>query len=90
MKLDDLMELKLKDVIEDYSLLCNYECGFNYGICKNDVIDDMFERYNVEEYEEAMGVEPLIDFDILYDDEDLISEDKIDRIMDNLGISKKA
>lgn len=90
MNFEDLMECKLKYVLENYSLLCNYECGFNYGVCHNDLVDDMYERYNVEEYEEAMGVEPLIDFEILLDSSDeLINKEKIDRIMDNLGISKK-
>lgn len=90
MNLNDLMDMKLKDILENYCVLWNYECSYPYGICSQEVVERMYEEYDVQSYWEAMTTEPIIDFQILeISDKDLISWEKIEIIMDNLGIMRK-
>lgn len=86
----DLLDMKFGEVLEKYSVLWNYECAYPYGICSNELIEKMYEEFDVQSYWEAMTTEPLIHFELLYDTSDeLITWEKIVRIMDNLGILRK-
>ena len=87
-KFDDLLEMKFGEVLEKYGVLWNYECAYPYGICSNELVERMYDEYNVDEYWEAMTVEMIINSELCFCDE-LITWEKIERIMDNLGISKK-
>lgn len=88
--MNDLLEMKFGEVLEKYSVLWNYECAYPYGICSNELVEKMYEEYDVKSYWEAMSTETIINSDLLYDmNYELISWEKIVRIMDNLGISKK-
>lgn len=90
MKFDDLLDMTLGEVLEEYSLLANLECGYIYGIASYDDITRMLEEYDVSQYSEAMSVEPIIEFDIMLSNNgEIISYDKIERIMDTLAIPKQ-
>ena len=87
---EDLFNMTVGDLLENYQVLYNLECGYFYGICKTETVDKMYQDYRVEDYNEAMSPEPLIRLEVL--DEmmgDLIDDDKIGRIMDNLGIKHR-
>ncbi|MBP5423017.1 MAG: hypothetical protein J6Y78_11305 [Paludibacteraceae bacterium] len=87
---DDLLEMKFGEVLEKYSVLWNYECAYPYGICSNELVEKMYEEYDVQSYWEAMTTETIINSDLLYDASgELITWEKIVRIMDNLGILRK-
>lgn len=88
-KFEDLLEMKFGEVLEKYSVLWNYECAFPYGICSNELVERMYDEYNVQEYWEAMTTDTIINSEVLYECDELITWEKIVRIMDNLGISKK-
>ncbi len=86
------MNMKLKDALDKYCAVFNLECGYYYGISTYDTVEDLYEKYNIdEEYPEAFEVEPLIHHEILDSIEDgLMSNEKLIRIMNNLGISEKS
>lgn len=87
---EDLFEMKLGDVLEKYFVLYNLECGYAYGICDSETVDKMYENYRVEDYEVAMSPEPLIPLEVLDElQEEFIDDDKVKRIMDNLGIKHR-
>lgn len=90
MRLNELMEMKLGDVLEKYVVMYNYECCYPYGVCPVELAEKMYDEYDVQSYWEAMGTEPLVNFEILeMINDDLIDWAKIERMMDNLGIMKK-
>ena len=60
MKIKDLMDMTLGDLLDTYGLLYNLECGYYYGICSYDLCDRMFEEYDMDTYKEAVVVDPLI------------------------------
>ena len=90
MNFDDLMDMKLKDILENYCVLWNYECAYPYGVCSQELVERMYDEYDVQSYWEAMTTEPVINFQVLeISDKDLIDWEKIGIIMDNLGIMRK-
>lgn len=89
MKVEDLLDLSVRDLLDKYCILYNPECGYFYGVTTWDNAYKMYNEYNIEEeYPESMCTENMINDEIWFDDE-LIDMKKIDRIMDNLGINKK-
>ena len=61
MNFDDLLDMKLKDILENYSVLWNYECAYPYGICPQDLVERMYDEYDVQSYWEAMTTEIIMD-----------------------------
>lgn len=87
---EELMDKTLREVLEDYSLIWNYECGFIYGIIPNDILEEVVNKYDKEEYEESFVIEPIISIELLTDpEEELISMKKAEKIMKGLGIKPK-
>ena len=90
MKIEKLFDLTLREILEQYCTIYNGECGYYYGVFKITDVDQIFEQYNVEEYEEAIQVENLISDEIITSfEEEIKGFDKLVNIMNNLGISKK-
>jgi len=92
MKVEDILDLTLREVLDTYGAIYNPECGYYYGIACFDDIDELYYEYDIDEtYPEAFEVENLIrDEVIVAFDEELIDLDKLKRIMHNLDIPKKA
>ena len=91
MKINDILDLSLRQILEDYVIINNLECGYYYGIAPSELVERLFNEYNVEkDYPEAFNVENVVNDEILVSyDEDIISYEKMEKIMANLGISKK-
>jgi len=91
MQIKDLMDLTLREVIENYVSVQSLECGYTYGICTSEDAKKIFKKYNVnEEYPEAFHVDNLIDDELLLDDTDpILTYEKLEKIIKNLSISKK-
>lgn len=81
----------VNEVLENYVLVHNLECGYYYGLVKNEDVEKLFENYNInEDYPEAFNVEDIIHHEIVVNtDEPIMDYKKLERIMNNLGISKK-
>lgn len=90
MKYEELLSKTLWEVLEEYSMIYNYECGFSYGIVPNDILPEIIEKYEISEYPEAFAIEPVMDIDLIADtDDELLDNERISRIMKNLGIKTK-
>lgn len=89
MKFNELLDLTLREVLENYCTVLNLECGYHYGIFKQEDIEQIFEEYNINEYPEAFAVEPLISSEILDGVEEVKGYKSLVKIVNNLGISKK-
>ena len=90
MRFNDLLDMKLKDVLEEYCCIYNLECGYYYGFARYDEVDELYNEYDIESYSEAFGVETLINEELLVSyDEEILSAEKLVKILDNLGIKKK-
>ena len=90
MKLDELLDLPLREILDNYVLLYNLECDYLYGVAPLEVAEQMHEEYDVESYQIALSVEPVMNYELwsLRCDE-IIDMDKVGIICDNLGIKRK-
>ena len=92
MNINDLLDLTLREILDEYCVVHNLECGFFYGIFKWADVNRIYNEYNVDsDYPEAFCPESVIVSDELIDDcdNDVKDYDKLIRIMENLGITKK-
>lgn len=91
MNMEDLEDMKFSDVIEQYFVLYSPECDYIYGVAHSDVLDEMYENYNITEDDSvSVNVDSLLSWKSLenyYDD--FLEMDKIDEIMKILNIKKK-
>ena len=91
MKIEDLLDLTLREILEKYVAIRNLECCYFYGVAPVELIEKLFKEYNInEDYPEAFNVENIVDDELIVSyDEELLTYEKLERIMCNLGISKK-
>ena len=91
-KLTELLDMPLSEVLEKYAQIYNAECGYLYGIAELDDVDRLYSEYNIDkEYPEAFMPEDLIhhELNIYSEDAEVMSYEKLEVIMKNLGITKK-
>ena len=90
MKIDDLLDLTLREILEKYRVLYNAECGFYYGVFRVDDINRIFEMYAISEDSEEVVVESIVVNDVLFHiDSDVKDYPELVKIMKNLGIPLK-
>ena len=91
-KLTELLNMKLGEVLEKYAQIYNAECSYLYGIADLDDVDRLYSEYNIDkDYPEAFMPEDLIhhELNIYSEDAEVMSYEKLETIMKNLGITKK-
>ena len=85
MKLQKLLEMPLKEVLEKFCVLYSPECDYIYGIATNEAVTEILEKYDFSE-EASMDSEPLIRLDVLFEFEencDVLTFKRIDEIIEN-------
>ena len=89
MMIDDLMEMKVKDVLDEFCILYSPECGYNYGIGRWDDANEIYEEFDLEE-EYCFFRDSLIPIDYGFDNgEKVLTLDDMRCIMNKLGIIRK-
>ena len=89
MKIDDLMEMKVKDLLEEFCLVYSPECGHNYGITRWSDANTIYEEFDLED-EYCFCSDSLIPIDYGFDEgEDVIDINGLKHLMNVLGIPKK-
>lgn len=89
MKIDDLMEMKVKDVLDEYCLLYSPECDYNYGIGKWDDVAQIYEEFDLED-QYCFDGDYLIPVDYGFDSGEIVLDlQDLKQIMAKLGIAKR-
>lgn len=89
MMIDDLMEMKVKDVLDEFCILYSPECDYNYGIGRWDDANKIYEEFDLEE-QYCFSGDSLIPIDYGFDNgEKVLTLDDMRCIMAKLGIAKK-
>lgn len=87
MDFEDLMELKVKDLIDNYAYVYNCYCGYVYGICKIDDWEDLYSEYDCDECVETFSIEPLISFEVL--DSEVLSNERLKELAEHNGVLRR-
>lgn len=96
MKLLELLDLPLKEILDKYCLLWSAECCYIYGITTHKAINEIADKYNICD-EPSLVAEPILfNIDLLAEFEDennpaeILTVEKIEELIDNhLPIEKK-
>ena len=87
MKVDDLYNMKLIDIIETYCIAYSPECDYKYGIAKWEDVNSIWEEFDLHEQYCFEG-DYLIPIDYL-DTEEILELEDLRQVMAILGIAKK-
>ena len=89
MKFDDLLEMKFRDVLDEFCITFSPECDYFYGISRWDDVNQMWEEFDLED-EYCFEGDSLLLYEMEMTGEDKILEaDDLRRILDTIGIERK-
>lgn len=83
----NILDLTVRELLEQYSIVKNLECGFVYGIIPDNLIDKLYAEYDLKD-EPCIFVEDIIGDEFEIDKQPLTWEDIV-KIVEFQGISKK-
>lgn len=87
--IDDLMQMTVGELLNEYCILYSPECDYNYGIGRWDDVNQIYEEFDLEE-QYCFSGDSLIPLDYSFDEgEKVLTLDDMRHIMDVLGIVKK-
>lgn len=87
--IDDLMNMKVGELLEEYCVLYSPECDYNYGIARWEDANQIYEEFDLEEQYCFEG-DYLILIDYGFDSgEKVLDLEDLKKIMAKLGIAKK-
>ena len=89
MKIDELMNMKVGELLDQYCVVYSPECGYNYGIATWSDVNDIYNEYDLED-EYCFSGDSLIPLDYGFDcGEEVLDLETLKCLMDKLGIVKK-
>ena len=87
--IDDLMDMKLRDVLDEYCITYSPECGYYYGVAKWDDANQMFEEFDLED-QYCFDGDSLIPLCYeIFEGQEVLDLNDLRCVMDKLGIAKK-
>ena len=89
MKVDDLMQMTVEDLLNEYCITYSPECDYNYGIARWEDAEQIYEEFDLEE-QYCFSGDSLIPLDYGFDGgEDVLDINDLRVVMAKLGIAKK-
>ena len=85
LKAQELLELKLKDILEKYCIVMSAECDYVYGITTQKDVNKLSEKWNLQD-EPSFVAEPIIPIDYLVEieeNETILTEKMMDELIEN-------
>ena len=85
----ELLDMKLRDILDEFCFVFSPECGYLYGISRWDDVAQMWEEYDLED-EYCFEGEHIIAWPMEVDfDEEILTTEGLRNVLDYLGIKKK-
>lgn len=89
MKVDDLMQMTVEEVLSEYCIVYSPECDYNYGIARWDDANQIYEEFDLED-QYCFDGDSLIPMDYGFDSgEPVLDLKDLRQVMAKLGIAKK-
>lgn len=90
MKIDDILDLTLREILDTYCIVYSPECDYIYGFSDYETMEKLYENYNIDVYAEAFEPDSMIPAYILTDyHEEFLQYKDLENIMKNLDIPKR-
>lgn len=86
---EDLLDMTLRDVLDEFCFVYSPECGYLYGITRWEDAYKMWDEYDLKE-EYCFDSESIMAYPMEVDlQQEVITLEGLRRIMDHLGMEKK-
>ena len=86
---DDLLDMTLRDVLDEFCFVYSPECGYLYGIARWEDAYKMWDEYDLKE-EYCFDSESIMAYPMEVDlQQEVITLEGLRRIMNNLGMEKR-
>lgn len=84
----NLLDMRVRDFLEEYCTVENLECGGIYGVAKYEDVESVYKEYDFPEDDLSFCAEPIIP-DTIDLEEDPLDKDALHRICECIGVDKK-
>lgn len=89
MLVNELLDMKLRDVLDEFCFVYSPECGYLYGVSRWDDVASMWDEYDLED-EYCFEGEDIIAWPMEVDfDAEVLEVERLRNVLDYLGIEKK-
>ena len=86
---EDLLDMTLREVLDEFCFVYSPECGYLYGITRWDDAYQMWEEYDLKD-EYCFDSESIMAWPMEVDlENDILTLEGLRRVLDYLGIEKK-
>lgn len=86
---EDLLDMTLRDVLDEFCFVYSPECGYLYGITRWEDAYKMWDEYDLKE-EYCFDSESIMAYPMEVDlQQEVITLEGLRRIMNNLGIEER-
>ena len=86
---EDLLDMTLRDVLDEFCFVYSPECGYLYGIARWEDAYKMWDEYDLKE-EYCFDSESIMAYPMEVDlQQEVITLEGLRRIMNNLGIEER-
>lgn len=89
MKAEELLDMKLGDVLDEFCFVFSPECDYLYGISRWDDVNQAWEEFDLDDHycfdgESLLGWPMEVDFEA-----DILTIEGLRHVLDYLGIEKR-
>ena len=89
MKFDDLLDLSLREVLENFCLLYCPECDCVYGIIRYDDWCNLDQGYDLED-SNILEMLPIVSKEVTdYASDKVLDWNDVEKVLHSLGVNKK-
>lgn len=90
MLIEDLLDMKFGDVLDEFCIVFSPECDYFYGIARWDDVMQMWDEFELDE-EYCFDGDNLLQYAMEIDFQtDVLDINRLREILDYIGIKKKA
>ena len=89
MLVKELLDMKLRDILDEFCFVYSPECGYLYGVSRWDDVEQMWEEFDLED-EYCFEGDHIIAWPMEVDfDAEVLELEGLRHVLDYLGIPKK-
>ena len=89
MLVKELLDMKLRDILDEFCFVYSPECGYLYGVSRWDDVEQMWEEFDLED-EYCFEGDHIIAWPMEVDfDAEVLELEGLRNVLDYLGIPKK-
>ena len=83
-----LLDLTVRELVENYSTMFSAECDYYYGIVSDDLAEKICKEYDLDD-QVSVVFDTVIPIELEIENKEPLEWEKIEKILECIGIPKK-